>query len=259
MSGWEFWVVAVIAAVLTGIGKGGVPIVGALSVPVLSLVINPVVAAGMMLPVYVISDWFGLYAYRKEFDKRVLLIACVSMTIGVGLGWATARLIPEAWVTVLVGVISVAFALNQLFKRAVVATAKRAEWGKGLFWCTIAGFTSFVSHTGGPPYQVFTLPLGMKKAVFAGTSTIAFTYVNAIKLVPYSLLGQINLASLEIGLKLMPFAVAAVFGGVWVVRRLPEKAFFTIVTWSLLLIGADLIVKGLTGADPLVGLFSRLF
>jgi len=247
MSGWEFWVVAVFAAALTGIGKGGVPIVGALVVPILSLVINPIAAAGLMLPVYVISDWFGLYAYRKEFDKRVLLIACVSMTLGVILGWATAKIIPESMVTVLVGVISVAFALNQLLRRAMLVEPRRAEWGTGLFWCTIAGFTSFVSHTGGPPYQMWTLPLGMKKAVFAGTSTIAFAYINVIKLIPYYFLGQINLESLEVALKLAPFAVVAVFFGVWVVKRLPEKLFFQIVTWSLLLIGAELVWKGLNG------------
>jgi len=211
------------------------------------LVISPVAAAGLMLPVYVISDWFGLYAYRREFDKRVLLIACVSMTIGVGLGWATAKMIPESYVTVLVGVISVAFALNQLLRKAVVVAPRRAEWETGLFWCTIAGFTSFVSHTGGPPYQVWTLPLGLKKAVFAGTSTIAFAYINMIKLVPYYFLGQINLTSLEVALKLAPFAAAAVFFGVWVVKRLPEKLFFQIVTWSLLLIGVELIWKGLQG------------
>ena len=245
MSGWEFWVFAVIAAVMTGIGKGGVPIVGALTVPVLSLVISPVVAAGLMLPVYVISDWFGLYAYRKEFDGRVLAIVSGAMTIGVGLGWATAKMIPESYVTVLVGVISVAFALNQLLRKPVLAAPKRAEIAPGLFWGTIAGFTSFVSHTGGPPYQVYTLPLGLKKAVFAGTSTIAFAYVNAIKLVPYYLLGQINLESLETAAKLMPIAAASVFFGVWVVKRLPERLFFQIVTWSLLLIGIELIRHGL--------------
>ena len=247
MSGWEFWVVAVIASVLTGISKGGVPIVGTLTVPLLALVISPVAAAGLMLPVYVVSDWFGLYAYRREFDKRILMIACVSMTLGVGIGWATARLIPENWVTVLVGVISVAFALNQLVRKTILAEPKRAEWASGLFWCTIAGFTSFVSHTGGSPYQVWTLPLGMKKAVFAGTSTIAFAYINAVKLVPYFFLGQINLSSLEVALKLAPVAAVAVFAGVWVVKRLPEKLFFQIVTWSLLLIGIELIWKGLRG------------
>ncbi len=246
MSGWEFWVLAVFAAMLTGIGKGGIPIVGALTVPVLSLVISPVAAAGLMLPVYVISDWFGLYAYRKEFDKRVLVIACVSMTLGVGIGWATARMIPESYVTVLVGVISVAFALNQILRRAIVVVPKKAGILPGFFWCTIAGFTSFVSHTGGPPYQVWTLPLGMKKTIYAGTATIAFAYVNAIKLVPYFFLGQINLDSLKVAVILMPFAAVAVFVGVWAVRRLPEKLFFQIVTWALLLIGAQLIWKGLS-------------
>ncbi len=256
MSGWEFWVVAVIGAVLTGVGKGGIPIVGALVVPVMSLVISPVAAAGLMLPVYVVSDWFGLYAYRKEFDKRVLVIAAMGLTIGVGIGWAIARFIPEDWVTVLVGTIAVAFSLNQLLRKPVIAVPKRAEVAPGLFWCAIAGFTSFVSHTGGPPYQVWTLPLGMKKAVFAGTSTIAFAYINAVKLVPYYLLGQITLNSLETALVLMPIAAAAVFFGVWAVRRLPEKLFFTFVTWSLLVIGADLIAKGLSGVEPLVALFA---
>ena len=149
--------------------------------------------------------------------------------------------------TVLVGVISVAFALNQLLRKAVLVAPRRAEWGSGLFWCAIAGFTSFVSHTGGPPYQVWTLPLGLRKAVFAGTSTIAFAYINAVKLVPYYFLGQINLESLEVALMLAPVAAAAVFFGVWVIKRLPEKLFFQIVTWSLLLIGVQLIWKGLQG------------
>ena len=92
MSGWEFWAVAALAAVMTGMGKGGLPVVGALVVPFMSLVISPVVAAGLMLPVYVLSDMFGLYAYRKEFNARVLAIAAIGMTAGVGLGWATASM-----------------------------------------------------------------------------------------------------------------------------------------------------------------------
>ena len=154
--------------------------------------------------------------------------------------------------TALVGVISILFSLNQLLRKAVVAAARRAEVAPGLFWCTIAGFTSFVSHTGGPPYQVWTLPLGMRKAVFAGTSTIAFAYINALKLVPYFFLGQITLSSLETALMLMPVAVVSVWLGVWAVKKLPEKAFFTFVTWSLLLIGVDLVIKGVTGVEPLI-------
>lgn len=251
MDGTWFWVLAALAAATVGAGKGGLPIVGMLAVPILSLAISPVTAAGLLLPVYVVSDMFGLYAYRREFDRRVLAIAVVGMTVGVGIGWATASLVSEASVTLLVGVIGLAFALNLLIRHGVTAEPRRAEIGKGLVWTTVAGFTSFVSHSGAPPYQVFTLPLGMRKAVFAGTSTIAFAYVNALKLIPYYFLGQLSLKNLEVAAMLAPLAAASVFGGVWLVRRMPERLFFTLVTWALLLISVKLVWDG--GAGLMAG------
>ena len=245
MDGALFWGLAVLAAVLVGMGKGGMPVVGMMSVPVLALVVSPVTAAGLMLPVYVVSDMFGLYAYRHAFDKRVLAIMLPGATLGVAFGYFTATLVSEELVTVLVGLIGVVFALNILLRRNVQVGPRRAEVAPGVFWGAVAGFTSFVSHSGGPPYQVYTLPLGMKKAVFAGTSTIAFAYINAIKLIPYYLLGQINLASLEKALVLMPVAAVSVFAGVRLVKWLPEKLFFQLVTWTLLLVSVKLVWDGL--------------
>ena len=242
-----FWVAAVVAAALVGMGKGGVPIVGMLAVPIMALVMNPVVAAGMLLPVYVVSDMFGLYAYRHAFDRRVLVIIVPGAVAGIAFGWATASLVPEAAVTLLVGVIGVAFALNLILRKPVVVEPKRAEVAPGLFWGAVTGFTSFVSHAGAPPYQVYTLPLGMTKAVFAGTSTIAFAFINAVKLVPYYALGQLNLENLEMAAVLSLPAVVAVFAGVRLVKRMPEKLFFRLVTWALLLISVKLIWDGARG------------
>lgn len=242
-----FWVAAVVAAALVGMGKGGIPIVGILSVPVLALVMNPVAAAGMLLPVYVVSDMFGLYAYRHAFDRRVLAIVVPAAIFGVGVGWATASIVPEAAVTLLVGVIGVAFALNLILRKPVLAEPKRAEVAPGLVWGTIAGFTSFVSHAGGPPYQIYTLPLGMSKAVFAGTSTIAFAIVNAVKLIPYYALGQLGLENLKLAAILSVPAVVAVFAGVSLVKWMPERLFFRLVAWALLLISLKLIWDGAKG------------
>lgn len=242
-----FWLAAVVAAALVGMGKGGVPIVGMLAVPVMALVMNPVMAAGMLLPVYVVSDMFGLYAYRHAFDRRVLAILVPGAIAGIGVGWATASVVPEAAVTLLVGVIGLAFALNLILRRPVLAEAKRAEVAPGLFWGAVTGFTSFVSHAGAPPYQVYTLPLGMAKAVFAGTSTIAFAIINAVKLVPYYALGQLGLENLEMAAILAIPAVIAVFAGVRLVTVMPERLFFRLVTWALLLISLKLIWDGAKG------------
>lgn len=242
-----FWVAAVLAASLVGMGKGGVPIVGMLAVPVMALVMNPVVAAGMLLPVYVVSDAFGLYAYRHAFDRRVLAILVPGAIFGIGVGWATATVVPEAAVTLLVGVIGLAFALNLILRKPVVTEPKEAEVAPGLFWGAVTGFTSFVSHAGAPPYQVYTLPLGMTKAVFAGTSTIAFAIINAVKLVPYYALGQLNAGNLKLAAVLSLPAAVAVFAGVGLVKRMPEQLFFKLVTWALLLISLKLIWDGAHG------------
>ncbi len=246
MDGTWFWIAAVMAAVLVGMGKGGLPVVGMLGVPVLSLVISPVTAAGLLLPVYIVSDMFGLYAYRHAFDRRVVGILAIGGTAGVGMGWATASIVQEDAVTLLVGLIGLVFALNLLIRRPNPA-AKPAKVAPGLFWGLLTGFTSFVSHAGAPPYQVYVQPLGLTKAVFAGTTTVLFAYINAIKLIPYFALGQINPGSLQMAAVLAVPAAVAVFAGVRLVKYLPEALFFRLVTWALLLISIKLIRDGVVG------------
>ncbi len=244
MDGGLFWALAVVASVWVGLGKGGLPVVGMLAVPTLALVISPITAAGLLLPVYVVSDMLGLYAYRREFDKRVLMIMMVGMTVGVAVGWATARVTSEPLVTLIVGLIGASYALNLLLKAKYDGPAKTPHWPGGLFWGTVTGFTSFVSHSGGPPYQIWVLPLKLTKSVFVGTSVISFAYVNAIKLVPYYFLGQLSLSNLKIAVVLMIPAAIAVMTGVRLVKVLPEALFFRIVTWALLVVSLRLIWQG---------------
>ena len=241
MEGTAFWLLASVAAIFVGMSKGGLPMAGAVAVPILAQVISPVTAAGLLLPVYVVSDMFGLYAYRKEFNKRVLLIVGASATLGIGLGWATAAVVEERWVTLLVGVIGLAFVLNQVLRHRYQGEPRPARLLPGLFWGTITGFVSFVSHSGGPPYQVYTLPMKMSRTVFAGTSTIVFAYINAVKLIPYFFLGQINLDSLEVAAVLAIPASGAVFLGVWLVKVMPDKLYFRVIMTMLGLLSAKLV------------------
>ena len=127
MEGMLFWALAVLAAVLVGASKGGVPVVGMLGVPILALAISPVTAAGLLLPIYVVSDMFGLYAYRHSFNRRVVAIVVAGAAVGVALGWATAGLVSESAVTLVVGLIGVVFALILLTKRGGEAAPKPAS------------------------------------------------------------------------------------------------------------------------------------
>ena len=118
----------------------------------------------------------------------------------------------------------------------LIGVAKAAATGGA-----ITGFTSFVSHSGAPPYQVYVLPQRLEKIVFAGTTTILFAIINAVKLVPYYALGQLSPANLKVAAVLMLPAAIAVFVGVKLVKVLPEKLFFQLVTWALLAVSLKLM------------------
>jgi len=244
LDGTVFWIAATLSAICVGLGKGGVPVISAMAVPVLALVISPITAAALLLPVFIGSDVFGVYLYRKHFDRRVLTIMCLTMPIGVFLGWATVDVVDEAVVTLLLGGIGFVFAIAMLLTAEHEGAPRKAKVAPGIFWGTITGFTSFVSHSGATPYQVYTLPLRMPKMVFAGTVTIAFAYINLVKLVPYWALGQLGLENLRTTLILMVPAAMAVFAGVALIRWIPPKRFFQIIVWALLLISIKLIWDG---------------
>ena len=113
-----FWILAVLSSIFVGLGKGGLPVIALLSVPVLSLVMPALAAASLLLPVYIISDIFALYAYRRDFDKKVLKIGVIGMTVGVIIGWLTAHIVIDWMVTLFMGIIGLTFSLSLLKKKS---------------------------------------------------------------------------------------------------------------------------------------------
>jgi uncharacterized membrane protein YfcA len=245
-SGTLFLICAGLAAIFIGLSKGGVPMIGMLGVPVLALAMPPLRAAALLLPIYVITDMFGLLAYRREFSARNLAILVPAAIVGIGIGWATASIVSESFVTLLVGLIGLAYCLDLWRKRHLELPPKPADVQRGLFWGALTGFTSFVSHSGAPPYQMYVMPQRLSKLVFAGTSTILFAIVNAVKLLPYWALGQLNSENLPTAAALFPIGIAATFAGVRLVRVLSEEKFFQLVTIALFLISAKLTYDGLS-------------
>lgn len=236
-----FWIAAIVASSLVGLSKGGLPVVGMLATPILALFISPVTAAGLLLPVFVVSDLLGLWAYRRAYDKRVLAILMPASTVGVLLGWATAAIVSDRLVTALVGTIGLSFALSLLFRCDESRGVPKPAVVKGAFWGAVTGFTSFVSHAGAPPFQVYVLPLKLEKSIYVGTTTILFAYVNAIKLLPYWALGQFSAANLKTAALLAVPGILSVFVGVKAVQIVAQQTFFRIVTWSLLLVSIKLL------------------
>ncbi len=73
MSGdMEFYPVAVPAVVVLGLSKGGFTGLSSLAMPMLSLIISPVRAAAIVLPVLIVQDWVSVWAFRRDLSPRNL-------------------------------------------------------------------------------------------------------------------------------------------------------------------------------------------
>lgn len=241
------WSLAVVAAFAVGLSKGGLAMVGIMSVPLMSLVMSPVQAAGLLLPIYVISDMGGLIAFRRNLDRRVLMLALPGAIAGIAVGWATAHIVPVRGVTLIVGVIGLGFALNALIRPALDAAPRQARGRAATIWGGLAGYTSFVSHARAPLWQIYAQPLRLSPLVYAGTTTWFFAIGNLVKLIPYAALGQLSVASLATAAVLMPVSLAAVWIGLRLVRIIPATLFYRLITLGLLAVSLRLIWQGLRG------------
>lgn len=214
---------------------------GSLATPILALVISPVKAAALLLPIFVVSDMFGLLAYRRQFDSRNLAILIPAGALGIALGWATASYVSDRWVGFVIGLIGLVFCINGWWRRNHMPRPHTADVPRGVFWGSIMGFSSFVAHVGGPPYQVYVFPQQLPKLVYAGTTIIVFAAVNAMKLLPYWALGQLSAENLKTSVLLIPIAVAGTFIGVRLVRVMPERIFFHTVQIMLFVVSLKLV------------------
>ena len=234
-----------LAAFLVGLSKGGLPAIGMLSVPILSLTMPPLVAAVLLLPIYILSDTVSVWLYRREFSLDNVKVLVPAGILGVFIGWATASFVSDRMVSVLIGVMGISFCLYQWTKKTKNENAAPVSIRKGLAWGTLSGFTSFVSHAGAPPFQIYVLPQRLPKMVFAGTTTIVFAAVNLAKIIPYSSLHPYTLSTLQVSAYLLPVAALGTVVGKNLIERLSEKWFFLAVQIALFIISVKLIVSSL--------------
>src|SRR5271163_2245592 len=100
----QFYLVAVPAVIILGLSKGGFSGLSSLAMPLLSLVDSPVRAAAIVLPILVVQDWVSVWAFRRDFSSRNLIILIPASMIGVALGWLLAARVSDDAVRLAVGV-----------------------------------------------------------------------------------------------------------------------------------------------------------
>ncbi len=233
------------AAVSKGGFGGGAAFAGS---TLLALHLPPAQAVGLMLPMLMMMDLTGLRRYWRRWswpEARALMVGAVP---GIVAGWLTFGSVSPDLLRLLIGLIAVGFVAFQIARASgwVRVPASPPQVSTGYGWGAAAGFTSTLSHAGGPPAAMFLLGRRLDKTAYQATTVIVFWWVNLVKFPGYLALGMFTGASALANLLLAPVAVAGVLLGARLHQAIPEALFFRITYVLLTLTGGRLVWEALT-------------
>lgn len=243
-----FFAVAVPAVVFAGVSKGGFGSGAAFaSATILALILEPGQALGVMLPLLMLIDLASLKPYWRRWhwpDARLLILGGVP---GVLLGVALYRVADADVMRLLIGGISVLFVAWQIGRQGgwIRPARDRLPGWAGLLAGVVTGFTSFVSHAGGPSAAIYLLSQRLDKTRYQASTVLIFWVLNIVKFVPYAFLGMFTWQTAAANLALAPFALMGTWIGVRAHDLVPERLFFGLTYVLLLVTGGKLIRDGL--------------
>jgi uncharacterized protein len=236
-----FYFLAVPAVLITGMGKGGLGgAAGAIAVPMMALAVEPIQAAAILLPIICLMDIMAVKTFWKTVDVPSLKIIIPASLIGVAVGSVMLGSVSPVMLKAIVGVISVLFALNYWLvgnRFDNLATSKASGWICG----AMAGFTSLQIHAGAPPLSIYLMPKQLDKYVLLGTMAIFFAVVDYMKLIPYGMLGQLDLSNLYTSLLLAPLGPIGVILGYRVLKYTSQLVIYRIIYFLLFATGLKLV------------------
>ncbi|GGH38678.1 hypothetical protein SAMN05444007_11123 [Cribrihabitans marinus] len=244
-----FFAVAVPAVIFAGISKAGFGSGAAFaSASILAILLPPGLALGIMLPLLMLVDVASLRPYWRRWagpEARILILGAMP---GVALGALLYRVANDDVIRLLIGAVALGFVAWQLsvargwVRLGASPLPRSSGYLAGLF----AGFTSFVSHAGGPPAAVYLLGRRLDKSTYQATTVIVFWAINIAKFIPYSFLGIFTARTFLADLMLAPAALLGAWLGVRAHRMIPERAFFAVTYTLLTATGTKLIWDALT-------------
>lgn len=225
------WVI--FCAIFIGMSKTGLSGAGMLVVPIMASVFGAKESTGIVLPMLVMADVFGVTYYNRHAEFNYLIKLAPSTVAGVLIGIWVGDVINGEQFTLLLAIV-ILFGVGVTIWQEVTRSKLIVH---NLFFASIAGFlggfTTMIGNAAGPVMSIYFLSMGLPKNSFIGTSAWFFFLVNIFK-VPFhiTIWDTITWETFKIDLFMFPFIVVGAFIGIKVVKLIPEKPYriFILVT-----------------------------
>lgn len=207
-------------------------------------------STGIMLPILMFADLFGLAYYHKHVRWLHVLLLLPGTLVGILIAVYVGDVVsPEAFAPILAGVLGfglLVLVASPTARRRRPAPARPTEasetktlrprvLGFAGSMGVAAGFSSMIGNAAGAVLSVYLLALHLPKNTYIG-ATAWYFFINNIVKVPFHVLfwETISPATLPVSLVAAPAVVVGALVGVAVVKRVPERQYrvFVIVVTS---------------------------
>ena len=231
---------------LVGFSKGGLggPVPVALTVPLLTLIMEPQFAVALVLPLLLFADMFALYFYWKAWDRHHLRLMLAPGLIGVIIGTFVLQDIDALSLKRIIGGLTLlALGFKLASDRLAAIDYQPRDW-HGYFAGLASGAGSTLANVGAPPFTAYLLlqpkltPTG-----FIGTTTLFFATINLTKLPGYIHIGIFDwerLMSIAWVFLLVPPAVVL---GRYLIDRIDQRSFEWMMMIPLFVLSVYLLVS----------------
>lgn len=253
------WIGVGLCIFIMGMSKGGLPISG-VALPLLVLLWPEQgqaarSAVSFMLPLLCVMDVVGAILYRGKPDwdhiKKLMpatlagvLVASLFFVSDKGISFSDQSL------KLVIGLLGLFFTAWNLWGKKMTRRPhpdnSSKKWRSRVYGF-LGGFTSTIAHAAGPVMQMYFLPTGIAKTQFAATTVYFFVFLNAIKLIPFTLLGRFNSEILLADLWMLPVIPLGVLSGYGIVKIMREEHYMLFIYLTLSLSSALLVYKAITG------------
>lgn len=226
-----FYAITAFVIFLIGLSKGGLGgAAGAAATPLMALVLPVDQVLGLMLPLLMMADVFAVASHWRKWDNRLLLLLIPSSLVGITLGTALLTTISDEALRKGLAVIVILFVLYKLFEGRIqrALTYRPRSW-HGMLTGAIAGFTSTLAHTGGPPVAIYLLMQRLAPRTFVATNAVYFAVINWLKVPYYAYAGVFHMEQLVRVIWLLPLIPLSVLLGRWITVRVDRVTFERII------------------------------
>ena len=220
--------IAIIAALMIGFSKTGVPSSGIFSITLMAMVFPAKDSVGIILPMLITGDIIAVIYYRRKVVWKYLLVLIPWVLVGIVAGYFFLEVVNDHQLQLTIGWIVLALIALHIARERLGGKIGLPGWLAAWFnpfLGAMAGFATMIGNAAGGIMSIYLLAKKLPKELFVGTGAWFFFCVNLMK-VPFSVqLGMITWDSLVLNAWMIVPILAGAWLGIRVLKKLPERWF----------------------------------